>query len=442
MRDTYFLFQVIVLFSSKILKNTKTMWIFFVFCSFFLGFARRFLPQHSIFAGIIPGVDLLFLITTVMLLINWKFDYNRRFKGLEICVISIILISFLSVFNLVNSSFFVGIAGFIAFAIPILYFFVGENIGKALRINLMKYFFFFTVLTSLYGIFQVINGYPSWDQIWVNKSIDSGDYVIVGFAENRPFSTFSSVGEMCVVMSVGALCGSYLLKKKHLNGKFVYIFSQLSIVLCAALSASRGGLIFTLLGVFSQNLLNSNKFTTKAPLVKISISISMLAIVLPVLTRAVAPYTNQIAQSLLSRQEAGLNGNASDVPTAFVHVIQSIEGVNLGVKSVIGFGVGKISGAQTLAGEARTNFEADFSNLIYAFGLLGILLFTSLIFYLVRFSREQIKIQEWFIPTILIINSNNWTNPGHYSVNWFFWILLGSFYAEYNLNKQDSRTDA
>ena len=168
----------------------------------------------------------------------------------------------------------------------------------------------------------------------------------------------------------------------------------------------------------------------------------MLAIVLPVLTRAVAPYTNQIAQSLLSRQEAGLNGNASDVPTAFVHVIQSIEGVNLGVKSVIGFGVGKISGAQTLAGEARTNFEADFSNLIYAFGLLGILLFTSLIFYLVRFSREQIKIQEWFIPTILIINSNNWTNPGHYSVNWFFWILLGSFYAEYNLNKQDSRTDA
>jgi hypothetical protein len=442
MRDTYFLFQVIVLFSSKILKNTKTMWIFFVFCSFFLGFARRFLPQHSIFAGIIPGVDLLFLITTVMLLINWKFDYNRRFKGLEICVISIILISFLSVFNLVNSSFFVGIAGFIAFAIPILYFFVGENIGKALRINLMKYFFFFTVLTSLYGIFQVINGYPSWDQIWVNKSIDSGDYVIVGFAENRPFSTFSSVGEMCVVMSVGALCGSYLLKKKHLNGKFVYIFSQLSIVLCAALSASRGGLIFTLLGVFSQNLLNSNKFTTKAPLVKISISISILAIVLPVLTRAVAPYTNQIAQSLLSRQEAGLNGNASDVPTAFVHVIQSIEGVNSGVKSVIGFGVGKISGAQTLAGEARTNFEADFSNLIYAFGLLGIFLFTSLIFYLVRFSREQIKIQEWFIPTILIINSNNWTNPGHYSVNWFFWILLGSFYAEYNLNKQDSRTDA
>jgi hypothetical protein len=177
-------------------------------------------------------------------------------------------------------------------------------------------------------------------------------------------------------------------------------------------------------------------------LVKISISILVLAIVVPILSRTVSPYTNQIAQSLLSRQEAGLNGNSSDVPTAFVHVIQSFEGVNLGIKSVIGFGVGKISGAQTLAGEARTNFEADFSNLIYAFGLLGILLFTSLTFYLVRFSREQIKIQEWFIPTLLIINSNNWTNAGHYSVNWFFWILLGSFYAEYDLNKQDSRTDA
>jgi len=441
MRDTYFLLQVIVLFSSKILKNNKTMWTVFMFCSFFLGFGRRFLPQHSVFTGLIPGLDLLFLITAVMLVINWKFDYNRRFRGLEICVLSMILISFLSVFNLINSSFFVGIAGFIAFAIPILYFFVGENLGKALRIDLIRYFFFFTVLSSLYGLFQVIHGYPSWDQIWVNRSVDSGDYVIVGFAENRPFSTFSSVGEMCVVMSVGALCGSYLLKNKYLNRNFVYIFSQFSIVLCAALSASRGGLIFTLLGVFSQNLFNRNKINIKKPLVRISIFILLLGIVLPILTRTIIPYSNQIAQSLLSRQAAGLDGNSSDVPTAFVHVIQSVEGVNLGIKSVIGFGVGKISGAQTLAGEARTNFEADFSNLIYAFGLLGVLLFTSLLFYLVRFSRQQIKIREWFIPILLIITANNWTNPGHYSVNWFFWVLLGSFYSEYNLNKEDSKTD-
>jgi hypothetical protein len=439
MRNTYFLLQVIILLSSKILKNNKSMWIFFVFSSFFLGFARRFFPQDSFLAGIIPGLDLLYLIYFVMLFINLRFDYNRRFKGLELCLLSIILVSLLSILNLTNSSLFVGIAGFIAFAIPILYFFVGENISTALRIDLMKYFFIFTVLSSFYGIFQVLHGYPTWDQTWVDQSVKSGNYVIVGFAKNRPFSTFSSVGEMCVVLSVGALCGSYIFKKNQFNRPFIYIFSQFSIVVCAAMSASRGGLILTLLSIFSQNLFNKNK--SKSKIFKVSSFILASVIILPIVTSVVAPYSNEVAQSLLSRQTAGLAGNSSNVPSAFVHVTQSIEGVNLGIKSVIGFGVGKISGAQTLAGGVRSNFETDFSNLIFAFGLLGVLLFTFLLLYLVRFSREQIKINEWFVPILLIITSNNWTNPGHYSVNWFFWILIGSFYAEYNVNKRDKITD-
>jgi hypothetical protein len=205
------------------------------------------------------------------------------------------------------------------------------------------------------------------------------------------------------------------------------------------MSASRGGLILTLLSIFSQNLFNKNK--SKSKIFKVSSFILASVIILPIVTSVVAPYSNEAAQSLLSRQTAGLAGNSSNVPSAFVHVTQSIEGVNLGIKSVIGFGVGKISGAQTLAGGVRSNFEADFSNLIFAFGLLGVLLFTFLLLYLVRFSREQIKINEWFVPILLIITSNNWTNPGHYSVNWFFWILIGSFYAEYNVNKRDKITD-
>ena len=439
-RDLIPILFLVYILSSSIISNKPNYRALVIF-GFLLGFLRRILPSDSLLATsginldplllVIPLTFVIFLFISQMSVIESKvLDWSL--KGLFV-------ISTLAVFNPRQGSILVGITGWIAYVIPVMFIYLGSKISKDEFDKILNTLKTLGLCVCTYGFSQVIFGYYSWDQRWFDSVTLNGEYSVVAYGTNRPFGTFSSIGEYA--QGIGMVAG--IVSFQFLNSKIKlreFSFYMLIFLTSASLTASRAALIITFMITLSPLILKSTAGRTSKFIMPRFVSAALVsAWVLPWIVRLIPTELLGSASTLVERQSAGLGGNSSGVTPASVHLTQTAEAFRESINSVFGFGTGAISGAQRLNGSTRMNFESDIGNASYAFGIFGFMAMLAVFYGLYSALLNSNLSKASLIVLILLPSFNNWFNPGHYATVWVMWLLIGSSLSK---NSQEQRGKA
>ena len=126
------------------------------------------------------------------------------------------LIYFLEIFNPLQGGLTVGLSGALFMMVPVAWFYFGQTIKPAFLETTFRLMVVLGVLTSFYGVYQLIFGFPSFEQFWIDNT-EFYNSIQVGNVK-RALATYSSAEEWGRYIEIGALiafgfgvcAGSYL----------------------------------------------------------------------------------------------------------------------------------------------------------------------------------------------------------------------------------------
>src|SRR6266550_7686264 len=177
------------------------------------GFLRRaqylFLP-YSQTDPIHVVTPLVTLLAFAMLLQRHKLRIFRE-TPLAAPVSILGLIYFLEIFNPLQGGIAVGLSGALFMLVPVVWFYFGQTIKPAFLETALRVMVVLGVLTSLYGLYQLAFGFPSFEQYWIDNT-EFYNSISVGNVK-RALATYSSAEEWGRYIEIGALIalgfGSY-----------------------------------------------------------------------------------------------------------------------------------------------------------------------------------------------------------------------------------------
>jgi len=169
------------------------------------GFLRRaqylFLPYSQ--------TDPIHIVTPLITLMAFAMLLQRRklriFRETPLAgLVSILgLIYFLEIFNPLQGSITVGLSGALFMLVPVVWFYFGQTIKPAFLETALRLMVVLGVLTSLYGLYQLAFGFPSFEQYWIDNT-DFYNSISVGNVK-RALATYSSAEEWGRYIEIGAL---------------------------------------------------------------------------------------------------------------------------------------------------------------------------------------------------------------------------------------------
>jgi len=169
------------------------------------GFIRRaqylFLPYSQ--------TDPIHLVTPLITLLALAMLLQRR--GLRIFretplagLVSILgLIYFLEIFNPLQGGLTVGLSGALFTLVPVVWFYFGQTVKPAFLETALRLMVVLGVITSLYGLYQLAFGFPSFEQYWIDNT-EFYNSISVGKVQ-RALATYSSAEEWGRYIEIGAL---------------------------------------------------------------------------------------------------------------------------------------------------------------------------------------------------------------------------------------------
>jgi hypothetical protein len=169
------------------------------------GFLRRaqylFLPYSS--------TDPIHIVTPVITLLAFAMLLQRRklsiFRATPLAgVVSILgLIYFLEIFNPLQGGVTVGLSGALFMLVPVAWFYFGQDIKPAFMETALRLLVILGILTSLYGLYQLAYGFPSFEQYWIDHT-EFYNSISVGNVK-RALATYSSAEEWGRYIEIGGL---------------------------------------------------------------------------------------------------------------------------------------------------------------------------------------------------------------------------------------------
>jgi len=169
------------------------------------GFLRRaqflFLPYTS--------TDPIHLITPAVTALAFILLLQRQ--GLKLLnatplawlVSTLVLIYIVQIFNPIQGGLSVGLSGALFYLVPVAWFYFGQDIKPEFLPKALRLMVVLGLITSLYGLYQLAYGFPSFEQIWVD-STDAYGSIAVGNIK-RALATYSSAEEWGRYIQVGAI---------------------------------------------------------------------------------------------------------------------------------------------------------------------------------------------------------------------------------------------
>lgn len=169
------------------------------------GFLRRaqylFLP-YSATDPIHVVTPLVTLMAFAMLLQRRKLQILRA-TPLAGWVSILGLIYFLEIFNPLQGGVTVGLSGALFMLVPVAWFYFGQDMKPAFMETTLRLMVVMGVLTSLYGLYQLAYGFPSFEQYWIDHT-EFYNSISVGNVK-RALATFSSAEEWGRYIEIGGL---------------------------------------------------------------------------------------------------------------------------------------------------------------------------------------------------------------------------------------------
>ena len=148
------------------------------------------------------------------------------------------LIYFVEIFNPLQGGLIVGFSGAMFSLIPVLWFYFGQFVTTEFISKVLRVMVVLGLLTSLYGVYQLVFGYPAFEQYWISKT-EFYNSIAVGHVE-RALATFSSAEEWGRYTEFAAIAAfGFSVGQKRLVVRIGWLLAGLTLIAFVALTGQR-----------------------------------------------------------------------------------------------------------------------------------------------------------------------------------------------------------
>ncbi|MEO7969935.1 MAG: O-antigen ligase family protein [bacterium] len=225
----------------------------------FRGLIRRvqyLIVDYSQFDPIHVLTPIVALMALGMMLQRYRLNIVRA-TPLATPVSILAAIFFVQIFNPLQGGLMIGMSGAMLILMPVCWFYFGQAVNPRFIHIAFKVIVALGMISSLYGIYQLIYGYPQFEQYWL-ENVEFYASIGVGHVK-RPLATFTSAEEWGRYISMGTLiafglgagasrllnragwfvCGAMLSTVLLFTGQRTAIFGLLLGVACLVLFGAR-----------------------------------------------------------------------------------------------------------------------------------------------------------------------------------------------------------
>jgi hypothetical protein len=350
---------------------------------------------------------------------------TRSTSALGLLVAMFAMLMAAEVFNPEQGGVAVGFAGALFYFVPLLWFWIGRSYGGAeLLGQLLRWLIVpAAVCTAILGTYQAFFGLLPFEAAWARAVDYSALYVASGI---RPLGFFTSAAEhvrFLLIASVVVL--AYWLVERS---RVIFILPLLLVALF--LGSSRGPIVmFVLTGVTLWAVLARNR-ALWVPRAVLALVIAGGALGAGLVGLQQVHVDSRIDALVTHQVEGLLNPADAEKSTAVGHVVLAEEGLMQGVLSPAGKGLGATTIGATKYGTGVYSAEVDLSNMFYSLGLLGGLLYLTIIVLgvcgavsLWKNRRESARLA---ILGIILCTLTAWLLGGEYAIDAIVWFMLGA----------------
>lgn len=356
------------------------------------------------------------------------------------------LLCFLEIFNPLQGGLAVGLSGALFMLVPLAWFFFGQAASERFIRLALSLIVFLGILASLYGLYQMLIGYPAFEQYWIDNT-DLYSSIAVGHVR-RALATFSSAEEWGRYLEISAIVAfGFVAAAKTLATRVGWLVCGAASTAAVLLSGQRTAIFGLMLGIVALVLLGARSLRSAMA----RLAIMVLAVVL-VAVLVKAPTEDEVwnkdetekVGALLSHTQRGTLKPADEDSLQIRFeiwsqlVTQVIPNRPLGA----GLGAGSLSEARFAPGEETPPIDNSILVMAIACGIPGALLFvwilgrsTWLSLSMARRARDgtgnaDIKRIAASLMLSLVLNSFFGLTFTIYSVAPIAWLLIGWISAE------------
>ncbi len=194
------------------------------------------------------------LITPVVTIFAFCFLLLRHkleiFRATPLATVVSILaaICLFQIFNPLQGGLYVGLVGGLYFLVPMAWFYFGQAAGGDFVPKILRLIVVLGIVSSLYGVYQVIFGYPFFEQIWIDNT-DKYTSIAV-YDVQRPLATFNNSEEWGRYVQIGCLISAGLFFARSEGNKRILWLSAAAVLMgMLALTGQRTSIFGLLLGL-------------------------------------------------------------------------------------------------------------------------------------------------------------------------------------------------
>ncbi|MDX6403843.1 MAG: hypothetical protein QOH70_1298 [Blastocatellia bacterium] len=169
------------------------------------------------------------------------------------------LIYFIEIFNPLQGGLVVGLSSAMFVLLPLLWFYFGQTLKEDFLRHGLRLIVVIGLVTSLYGVYQLMFGYPSFEQIWIEKT-DFYNSIAVGHIE-RALATFCSAEEWGRYTELGAIIAfGFAVARKKLTTRAAWLVAGAFLTVFVILTGQRSAVFGLVVGLITLVLIGARGF--------------------------------------------------------------------------------------------------------------------------------------------------------------------------------------
>jgi hypothetical protein len=194
------------------------------------------------------------LITPVVTFCAFAFLLSRQrleiFRATPLAATTSILaaICFLHIFNPLQGGLSVGLVGALYILVPMAWFYFGQAANPDFVPRILRIIVVLAIVTSLHGVYQLVFGYPFFEQVWVDNTDMYGSISV--YNVQRALATFSNSEEWGRYIQIGCLVAAGLgFSRNEGNKRVVWFGAAAALIGLLALTGQRTSIFGLILGL-------------------------------------------------------------------------------------------------------------------------------------------------------------------------------------------------
>ena len=388
-----------------------------------------------------PAQDLLLLVGPVMAFVL-AFPLLLRVRlrdNTSKAMLLLLLVMALEIFNPKQGGLAIGLSGAIFYIAPILWFWVGRQVGSPAVIERLVYRVIFplAVLAALLGFVQTFIGFLPYEQAWIDVAAKTYTALHLG-ASIRAFGFSVSASEYVVLLMFGVVgvAAAYFGRRRN----WVVLFPIL--ITGVILASGRTAVVRIILTLAFIWAFRKGQELGTATIVRILLFATAGAVLVAAVASHFVPKTDSSADrsavdNALAHQAGGLaHPFDPKYSTAGLHGSMVWTGVLEGITYPIGHGLGATTEAAAKFGSdpSEGSSEVDFSDMFISLGLIGGVLYLFVVVTAMRQSLtylRQVPLTIGLPVTAMLFSSlGSWLIGGQYSTSSVILFLVGALSYE------------